>query len=66
MRWSISGWAAATSSTVRSENGLASSMFLSVFWRSLSSLSTTALVSSALLTAWASKASMALICLFTS
>jgi hypothetical protein len=52
--------------TVKSSNGLASSMFFNVFCRSLSSTSTLDLVCSAALTAWASKASMALIWRLTS
>ena len=52
--------------TVRSSNGLASSMFFSVFSKSFSSKSTRPFVSSAFFTACASKASMALICLPTS
>ena len=52
--------------TVKSSNGLASSMFFNVFCKSLSSTSTLLLVCSAALTAWASKASMALIWRLTS
>jgi hypothetical protein len=52
--------------TVKSSNGLASSMFFNVFCRSLSSTSTLDLVCSAALTAWASKASIALIWRLTS
>ena len=52
--------------TVRSSNGLASSIFLSVLSKSFSSRSTTSLVSSADFTACASKASITLTCLPTS
>jgi hypothetical protein len=51
---------------VRSSNGLASSIFFNVFAKSCNSKSTRPLVSSAFFIAWASKASMALICLPTS
>jgi len=56
----MEGSAAATSSTVSSSNGLASSMFFRVFSRSLSSRSTFCLVASAFLMASTSNASMAL------
>ncbi len=52
--------------TVSSSNGLASSIFLKVFSKSFNSKSTLPFVSSALFTACASNASMALICLPTS
>src|SRR5215469_2938681 len=53
----------AVRTTVRSTNGLASSIFLSVLSKSFNSRSTTSFVSSADFTACASKASIALSCL---
>lgn len=52
--------------TVKSSNGLASSIFFSVFSKSASSASTLPFVANAFWTAWASNASIVLICFATS